>query len=344
MSELQTGLLILGLGVLAALWAHQAWLGWRCRRLRAPQQASGVPDPRALTDTEGPPSGGARVATRPQGTESAGATLDELIDAVACLNLETPISGDAALAALGASRRVGRKPMAIEGRTDPLADWQALRAGSRYVALRAGVQLANRAGALDEIEFSEFVVRTQALADALGAHVDLPDMRAEVLRAAELDQFAAQHDAQLQVVLRARRVAWSPSFVQQVAAGLGFVAGSTAGRMVWPAPDGAPPALISLAYDTQVALSDDPSQAALREVRLALDVPQVAQVHQPFAVLRQASVDLANKLDAWVGDDQGVALPDSAMDVIASELQQVYRDLAAHDFAAGSALARRLFS
>lgn len=342
MSELQSGLLLLGLGVLALLWAHQTWLTWRCRRLHTqPPEAEG---PARAADPVRAPSGDERPAALAPAAETPSAMLDELIDSVAGLTLEASISGDAALAAWGPSRRVGRKPLAIEGRTDPAADWQALRAGQRYVALRVGVQLANRAGALDEIEFSEFVVRTQALADALSAHVELPDMRGEVLRAAELDEFAAQHDAQLLVVLRARRVAWSPSFVQQVAAGVGFVAGSTAARMVWPSPDGAPPALISLAFDTQVALSDDPSQAALREVRLALDVPQVAQAHQPFTVLRQVSAQLAQKLDAWVGDEQGVALPDSAMDVIASELQQVYLALAAHDLAAGSPLARRLFS
>jgi hypothetical protein len=63
--------------------------------------------------------------------------------------------------------------------------------------LQAGVQLANRTGPLNEIEYSEFVMKAQAFADALGGTPDFPDMLQEVARARELDQFASQHDAQL---------------------------------------------------------------------------------------------------------------------------------------------------
>ena len=45
------------------------------------------------------------------------------------------------------------------------------------------MQLANRTGALNEIEFSEFVAKVQRFADALGATPDVPDMLQEVARA-----------------------------------------------------------------------------------------------------------------------------------------------------------------
>jgi hypothetical protein len=109
------------------------------------------------------------------------------------------------------------------------------QAGQRYTQLQAGIQLANRSGALNDIEFSEFIIKIQAFCDALGGTPDFPDMRQEVARARELDQFASDHDAQLGFVLRAKRAAWSPSYIVQMAARLGFVAGSMAGRMVVPA-------------------------------------------------------------------------------------------------------------
>jgi hypothetical protein len=42
------------------------------------------------------------------------------------------------------------------------------------------VQLANRTGPLNEIEFSEFVMKAQAFADAVNGAPDFPDMLEEV--------------------------------------------------------------------------------------------------------------------------------------------------------------------
>ena len=84
------------------------------------------------------------------------------------------------------------------------ARWEAPAAGARYSELQAGIQLASRTGALNEIEYSEFVQRVQTLADAIGAAADFPDMLDVMARARELDAFASPHDAQLAVHLHAR--------------------------------------------------------------------------------------------------------------------------------------------
>ena len=92
--------------------------------------------------------------------------------------------------------------------------------------------MANRSGAVNEIEYSEFVQKIQPFADALGATVDFPDMLDVVARARELDAFASQHDAQLGAVLRANSVAWSVGYLQQCASRHGFVPGAVPG-LVW---------------------------------------------------------------------------------------------------------------
>jgi len=74
---------------------------------------------------------------------------------------------------------VGSKPFAVEAQSTATGEWESPRAGQRYRALQAGVQLANRSGAINDIEFSEFVVKVQAFADAVGAD---PSIRAVVLR------------------------------------------------------------------------------------------------------------------------------------------------------------------
>jgi hypothetical protein len=270
--------------------------------------------------------------------------LDALIDVIAPLALETEVSGEAVLAALPATRRVGSKPFAVEGLPSQGGDWESPRPGQRYRALQAGVQLANRAGPLNDIEFSEFVVKAQAFADAMGATPDFPEMRAEVARARELDAFASGHDAQLGFTLRARRAAWSPGYVAQHASRLGFVAGALPGRMVLSAAHpGLPPVLV-LSFDPQAAMADDPEQSALREVALSLEVTHVDRAEQPFVRMRQAAQALAEAMDGLVTDDAGAPLGTDTMDRIGADLEALYDALDARDLSAGSAQARRLFS
>lgn len=270
--------------------------------------------------------------------------LDALIDVITPLILEAEVSGDALLAAMPGTRRVGSKPFAVEGQSETGGEWEAPRHGQRYRALQAGVQLANRAGALNDIEFSEFVVKAQAFADAVGASPDFPDMRAEVARARELDAFASGHDAQLGFTLRARRAAWSPGYVTQHAAKLGFVVGALPGRMVLPGSGAGQAPILSLAFDPQAAMAEDPEQSALRELALSLEVTHVPRSEQPFVRMREAATALAEAMDGVVTDDAGQALTRDALDQIGADLEGLYDALDSRDLSAGSAQARRLFS
>ena len=270
--------------------------------------------------------------------------LDPLIDVIAALQPEHVVSGDAALAALPPTRRAGSKPFAIEGLNEATQQWETPAPGQRYQSFQAGVQLANRMGALNEIEFSEFVVKTQAFADTMNAAPDFPEMLHEVARARELDQFASEHDAQLSFLLRARVAAWSPGYVQQCAQRQGFVLGAVPGRLVLPASAPGLPPLFTLFYDTQAALSEDPEQSAIRDIALSLDIPQVDRAEQPFNRLREVAAALCEVMDAALCDQNGTPLPAMAMEPIVADLEQLYDKLDSRELSAGSALARRLFS
>ena len=270
--------------------------------------------------------------------------LDALIDVISTIEVDQPVSGDAALAAMPATRRVGTKPFHVEGCSELSGEWEPLTAGRRYSAFQAGVQLANRMGPLNEIEFSEFVVKTQAFADAVGGSPSFSDMLEEVARARELDQFASAHDAQLSVTLMARAAAWSPGYIQQHAARLGFVAGVIPGRMVLPAQVQGLPPVLSLTFDTQAALADDPALSAIRECVLSLDVPQVPRSDQPFDRLQQAAHMLAEQMDGVITDGSGQVLGLDVMQQIGLDLQQLYDALDSRELSAGSPQARRLFS
>jgi hypothetical protein len=345
MSSLQLSLAAIGALTVGAVVLFNHWLS----RKNAPKQAEPQIEPM------GEPVGSSSKATEqtepvltddfarlPQPERKP--QLDALIDVIATIEVDHTVSGDAALAFLPGTRRVGTKPFHVEGCSEESGEWEALTAGRRYSAFQAGVQLANRVGALNNIEFSEFVVKTQAFADAVGGSANFSDMLEEVARARELDQFASAHDAQLSFTVCARASAWSPGYIQQHAARLGFVAGVIPGRMVVPATVVGMPPILSLTFDTQAAMADDPALSAIREFSLSLDVPQIAREDQPFERLRECARLLAEHMDGVVTDGNEQMLGDEVLDQIASDLQQLYDALAARELSAGSAQARRLFS
>jgi hypothetical protein len=342
MSNLQIGLAVGGLVLVAFIALQGAWTSRKNRPRLATKGDEQVP-PVGERDPE-LDAAAFDVANFPVPIIDKKSSLDALIDSMAPITPEGEVSGDAALAAMPASRRAGSKPLAIEGYNQSLQRWEKPVAGQRYLDFQAGVQLANRSGGLNEIEYSEFVMKIQSFCDSINATPEFPEMSEEVARARELDQFAAEHDAQLGFVLRSINAAWSPGYIQQNAARLGFVAGAIPGRMVIPSHAPGLPAVLSLSFDAQAALAEDLDLSAIREVLISFDVPQVDRTEQAFARMRDAMQALAEQMDGEVTDDHGVKVTREAMDSIARDLEHLYDTLDQRDLSAGSPLARRLFS
>lgn len=270
--------------------------------------------------------------------------IDALIDAIASIHVEAPIGGEIALAHLPGSRRAGTKPFHIEGLNAESGEWELPVPGQRYGEFQAGLQMANRSGALNEIEYSEFVQKVQGFADGFGGFAQFPDMLDVVGRARELDQFAGAHDAQLAVLLRARNAAWTLGYVQQMALRHGFVPGAVPGRLVLPSQDEGAPPVLTLGFEPQAALAEDPQASSLRELTLSLDVPQTPEALEPFAAWQESARALSRDFEADICDDRGQVLNLHAFAAIDQELGTLYKALASRDLAAGSLVARRLFS
>jgi hypothetical protein len=337
---LTTALAILAGLVMLWVAAHGAWAA---RRERQPARGPAV-EPADPTLQAAAAVDEARASERPvMAVPKRQAKVDALIDAIVTITPESPVSGELALQHMPGSWRAGTKPFLIEGLNAETGDWESAAAGQRYGQFQAGLQMANRHGAVNEIEYSEFVQKVEAFAEGLSAMADFPDMLDVVARAREFDAFASQHDAQLMVVLRANSIAWSVGYVLQTAGRHGFVPGSVPGRLVLPSlEEGSPPVLV-LTFDPQAALAEDPGQAALREVFLSLDVPQTPASAEPFATWQECARRLADDLDATLTDDRGQPITLHAFATIGQELERLYAALEARDLAAGSAAARRLF-
>ena len=345
MSTLTIALASLGGVVLAGIVAHGAWAARKAGPKRAAMQPTPSEPREPVMDAV---AGDANDAPEPLPERRANRRvvqqLDALIDSIATLTVEAPISGSFAITHLPTTRRAGGKPFLIEGLNSETGEWEFPSASQRYGEFQAGVQLANRTGALNEIEYSEFVQKIQVFADGIGAFAQFPDMLEAVAAARELDHFAGEHDAQLAVHLQARAAAWSVGYIQQHAGRHGFVPGVVPGRLVLPASvEGAPPVL-TLTFDSQAALADDPNLSAVRDVTLSFDVPQTEPTAQPFFAWQSSAQALSTGMDASIVDDNGRPLSGEGFAGIGSELGQLYAALEGRDLAAGSAAARRLFS
>ena len=208
MSTLTIALASLGGVVLAGVVAHGAWQA----RKAGPKRAVMEPRPEPRDPVMGDPTVAVQADAHDLAELSPGSErrpnkrivnrLDALIDSIATLAVEAPVSGAVAIAHLPGTRRAGGKPFLIEGLNSETGEWEAPASAHRYGEFQAGVLLANRTGALNEIEYSEFVQKVQAFAEGIGAFAQFPDMLEAVAAARELDGFAGQrseeHTSELQ--------------------------------------------------------------------------------------------------------------------------------------------------
>ncbi|MBY4898004.1 cell division protein ZipA C-terminal FtsZ-binding domain-containing protein [Cupriavidus sp. AU9028] len=274
------------------------------------------------------------------------ATIDPLIDCIVPLHLERKASGDRILPLTGRLRRAGTKQVHLEGLHEASNAWEPVTAGHQYEDLQVAVQLANRSGPLNALEFSEFVNAVEALAEALDASVELPDMTETVGNARELDNFAAASDVQLGVNVISDGAPWSAAYVQSIATQDGLVLSRDGTRFTryHAGPDGVQRPLFTLQFGDTNFLRDDLTVKAGQQITLLLDVAVAAQSVRPFKTMCEYGNSLAERMGAQLVDDNLRPLTESSFVAIFQQLQALYDKLEARGMPAGSPVALRLFS
>lgn len=267
--------------------------------------------------------------------------VDRRIDCVVPIRLGGAVAGDKALPLAQRLRRAGSKPVYIEGKPDG-GVWELLQTGQRYEELRAAVQLANRGGALNELEFSEFVSGVQQLADAIDGAPEFPDMMETVSMARELDGFAAQCDAQLSINVLSDGAPWSANYVQAVASQDGLLLSRDGTRFV--KLDARQSPVFMLQFGDTNFLRDDLTYKGGQMITLILDVPVADEDILPFRLMCDYAKSLAERIGGRVVDDQCRPLPESALLAIEKQLMTLYAKLEEAGIPAGSPATRRLFS
>ena len=277
--------------------------------------------------------------TRPgmPAAELAECLVDPLIDCLIPLSLEAPVRGDKILPTLQTLRRVGNKPIhyigfAVSG------EWEPIVHGGVYTKLQAGVQMATRTTALNELEYSELVTRLRAVADEIGAEPEVPDMIEVMAEARILHRFVAGHDAQLGVNLAANGAPWAMSTLIGALENAGFDVRPD-GRFAMPDKENAGGGVL-FTLSTNVTLGADTTS----RLTLLLDVPCVAPARDGFGRMVETARGLTQRLDATIVDDFDQPLVDEALDEIKGQVGEFYQEMDAADIPAGSTRALRLFS
>lgn len=283
-----------------------------------------------------PPSSDAAAVAPPvaQPVVQKDLPVDDLIDCVIPITPEGPLRGEKILPTLQTLRHVGGKPVHFIGQRDD-GLWESIAHGGIYYALRAGVQLANRSGPLNEIEFSELVTRLRQIADDLDAEPDMPDMIHVMPGARGLHQFVTEYDAQLSVNVQSNGAPWVINTLLAALERQGFDLRPD-GRLVMPDGDGG----VLFSLSTNVTLAAESTS----RLTLLLDVPRVAQGRDGFGAMISCARMLASRLDGTVVDDGNQPLSNAALEEIAGQVRDFYGHMEAADVPAGSVRAQRLFS
>ncbi|MDE2204703.1 MAG: cell division protein FtsZ, partial [Burkholderiaceae bacterium] len=241
----------------------------------------------------------------PGSLEPASGVIDPLIDCIVPLHPEREVSGDRLLPALAKLRRAGTKQIHVEGLNPAANAWEAIRAGQRYLDLQVAVQLANRTGPLNALEFSEFISAIDPLSEAADAVPELPDMNETISNARELDAFAAECDVQLGVSVISDGAPWSAAYVQTVATQDGLVLSRDGTRFTrfHAGADGVQRALFTLQFGDTNFLRDDLTVKGGRQITLLLDVPVAEEASKPFKLVCEYAYTLSQRMGAQVVDD-----------------------------------------
>jgi hypothetical protein len=323
MTDLQLGLLVIGALAIGGVVLYNR-LQERAARRRVEGAFTGRPGDALLEAEEGRREprlhGASRHAERrepmPQGT-----LPDGRFDYVIELAPARPASAADVLGQWGAlEHRFARR--AVLAAADEHGGWRGLEAGDsgHCVALRAGLQLASRDGAVSEADLLEFRSAVETLATRLGATVSAPQMREAVDAARELDAFCAEAD--IQVALHVVPAAGTAPFTEQRAA---------------RARDGA--AGGPFAVELRRATTSE-----VEAITLTMDVPRAPDVVRSFEAMARSGRQLAETLGGRLVDDNQNVLDERSLATIATQLETVRRRLADHGIEPGGELALRLFS
>ena len=345
--------ILLGAGVLIILGvvAYNKWLEHRLERQTQRAFHPTESDPLlsssrseyALNSRAEPHLKNATTADRLLASSVVQRGFNEQFEQIVSLSFDQPVSGEVLLDACNGFEQVGNKPVEVAGTHVDTHKLELLYPDALYSGLHIGVLLANRSGALSDIEYSQFIQGVQRIAEQLEVAMDVPEMDEVLARAQVLDDTLAKLDKHMVIHVVANAGYWPQDAVACAALEAGFShrpegyflyyrSGAEVFRMRGVDPEGR--ALAVLPGMT----------AAIAALSITLDVPRAPEIETPFETLITVARAMAARLGASVVDDYRRVVTDVVVAQVDGQLKALYGDLREAQVEAGSDNALRLFA
>ncbi len=365
MSELQAALLVIGLGVIIAVYGFGWWQQRRYHRKfgtsfksshtdvlyqeSSATQAMRIQQSVAVDDVTSDSAdsaaevsiAGDTVATT--SNEPCG-LLDVRSDFIMELHLAEP-SPAAVLDGLWHRKFDFGKPVQVCGLTLGTKKWERAIAESQilYACFRIAVQLVDRGGAISAAKLADFRDLVQGIALRIKADTTIPDIQEAFHHAIELDTFCAEVDQMVGVNLVPPDERLIPATkIVQATARQGMALEADGAFHLLSAHG---QSMFSLINQNSVPFQHHTLETfSTAGVTMLLDVPRVENPSQQFDHMMQVVRELAAELRVNVVDDNRVALSDSGLAVIRARIAGMEAKMRDYGIAPGSAQALRLFS
>jgi FtsZ-interacting cell division protein ZipA len=239
----------------------------------------------------------------------------------------------------GLSRRIS-----FSGLNHQLKSWEGLTAdGARYTSVRAGLQLVDRSGPVNEEQVRQFGDAARTTAGEMAAIAQMPEFAPALKQAAELDAFCADVDVLvgINVIAHAGQVFHGTKIrALAEAAGLHLQPGG-----IFHCNDEHGATLFTVDnQEPEPFLIDRIRGITTPGITFLLDVPRVANGLRVFDRMVAMSRSFAESLDGSLADDNRALLNDAGLDRIRQQLRAIHATMEQRGIEAGSPLALRLFS
>ena len=367
MSELQAALLVIGFGVIVAVYVYGWWQQRRYRRRFGAAFKASHADA-LYQESDANPAGQVHQSSLAGKVDQA--TVDAIItdvgaakepsvtnlldDSCALLNARSDFIIELRLAEPGHAAVLDglwqrkfdfRKPVQVCGLTLATKKWERAIAESQvlYARFRIALQLVDRGGAISEAKLADFRDLVLGVARHIKADTTVPDIREAFHHAFELDAFCAEVDQMAGVNLVPPGGRLLPGGrVAQAAAMLGMTLEADGAFHLLNAQGHSLFSLINQDNKPFQHLSLDTFSTA--GITLLLDVPRVEDPGSQFEQMIRVARELAIELQVKVVDDHRAELSDNGLALIRARIAAVETKMRDRGIEPGSAQARRLFS
>jgi len=221
--------------------------------------------------------------------------------------------------------------------------WEALKDDGSYTSVRVALQLVDRTGPVHDEQLRAFGDAIRTAASEMAAIAELPEFAPALEQAVALDAFCAEVDVLVGInVIADKGQVFHGTKIRALAEAAGLHLQASG---VFHCHDEQGGTLFSLDnQESEPFLIDRIRNITTPGITFLLDVPRVASGLRVFDKMVTMSRSFAESLGGTIADDNRVLLNDSGLDRIRAQLRAIYSAMEQRGIVAGSPLALRLFS